>query len=189
MTHPAWSIRHDVFTRSPLSHAPRQPPPGRRMSRWSLRLRLLLAPLAPIASLAALIACAEHDKPRSLATSVLAGPRRVTGPVYLDEAVDVPGSMTTHTTQREQAERKPLGFARRGLGDRDLPSTVLLDDPATLDAALRRADHTRTYAVVPTGAIGWQHRGLLDSVVVHGEVLGGVTGQRRTRVATTTAVS
>jgi hypothetical protein len=88
------------------------------MPHW-LR-RLLLALLALLLLMAALVSCRETRKPTSLATSTLSGPRLVTGPVCIEEAVDVSGSMTAFTAQRQQAEQALFDFARRELGRDDL---------------------------------------------------------------------
>jgi hypothetical protein len=88
---------------------------------------------------------------------------------------------------------------------------VIGDDPAVLDAVLTKANYTRMYAVIPSGPTGADRAGLrgglLDSVIVHGfhdggasgraasilgdakpldvvfgEILGGLTGQRLSRI-------
>jgi hypothetical protein len=78
------------------------------------------------------VACREQEKPASLATSTLDGPRRVAGPVCLEEAIDASGSMTEYIPQRERAERELFAFARRALAPDDRVSEVYFAGSAAL---------------------------------------------------------
>jgi hypothetical protein len=92
------------------------------LPRWLRRLLLVL--LALLLLLLALIACDEERKPESLAGSTLTGARLTAGPVCIEEAVDVSGSMVQYTAQREQAERELFAFAKRVLEPTDRLTTA-----------------------------------------------------------------
>ncbi len=130
MSKPVTTIRHSVLARSPIGRALYRPLPDRVFPGW-LR-RLLLALLALLLLLTALVSCHESRKPASLATSALIGPRLTTGPVCLEEAVDISGSMTQYTGEREHAERELFAFARRELGKDDLFSEAFFAGSARL---------------------------------------------------------
>src|SRR5690349_8784858 len=107
---PAPRIRQSAISRFPVGRRALSPDPrGRR--RWLLPL-LLLGLLPLIAALAYL---AGLGGPPSLSRSALAGPRLVTGPICVEEAVDVSGSLTHYAAQRDQAEDELFDFARRTL--------------------------------------------------------------------------
>jgi hypothetical protein len=94
--------------------------------------RLLLALLLVLLLLAALVACDESSKPASLSEATLVDPRLVTGPVCLEEAVDLSGSMNAYVAQRERAERELFAFGRRVLDDGDLLSVAFFAESAAL---------------------------------------------------------
>jgi hypothetical protein len=81
--------------------------------------RLLLGLLVLLLLLLALVACREERKPESLSRSTLTGARLTTGPICLEEAVDVSGSMTQYATERQRAERELFAFAKRVLQPTD----------------------------------------------------------------------
>jgi hypothetical protein len=98
------------------------------MPRW-LR-RLLLALLGLLLLLLMLVACHEERKPETLSRSELTGARLTTGPICLEEAVDVSGSMLAYTAQREQAERELFAFAKRELEPTDSLTTAFFSGSA-----------------------------------------------------------
>ncbi|TDP92922.1 vWA domain-containing protein [Labedaea rhizosphaerae] len=111
-----------LVERIPLHQKQPTAKPPKKMPHWLARLLQLLAILLLL--LLAVVSCRESEKPTSLATSTLAGPRLVTGPICLEEAVDVSGSMEQFRDQREQAELALFTFARRVLTDADRLSTA-----------------------------------------------------------------
>jgi hypothetical protein len=113
-----------------LWRSPFRQPAGRGFPRWLRKLLLLL--LVLVLLLLALVTCNEREKPVSLATSTLDGPRLTTGPICIEEAVDVSGSMTVYTAQRERAERELFAFARRELEAYDLLSVAFFAGSAAL---------------------------------------------------------
>lgn len=115
---PPESIRRPAVGRVAAARQAFAPEPPWRMPLWLRRLLIWLLALALL--IAALVTCRETRKPTSLDTSTLGGPRLVTGPICIEEAVDVSGSMTAFTAQRERAERALFDFARRELGRDDL---------------------------------------------------------------------
>src|SRR4051794_20374952 len=123
-------VRYSVFARTPLSRAPYGNRLGEPFTRWLRRLLLLL--LSLLLLLLALVACVEHEKPASLATSTLSGPRLTTGPICLEEAVDISSSMTVYTPQRERAERELFAFARRELEPGDVLSEAFFSGSAVV---------------------------------------------------------
>lgn len=138
-------LRRPVAGREPVS---RRPLSARRRPRLPRRLVALL--LGLLLLLAALIGLGEALKPTALATSTLDGPRLVTGPICLEEAVDVSSSMTAFTAQRERAERELLDFAPRELPS-DRLSTAFFAGSARV--ALRPSD-LRTLTSAPTIPLG-----------------------------------
>jgi hypothetical protein len=122
MTIPTPSIRRSAIDRIPLSRRVFAPSPRRKLPRWARSLLLGLLVLLLLA--AGLVSCHEHEKPTSLATSTLVGPRLVTGPICIEEAVDVSGSMDSFRAEREQAEGALFDFARRELTKDDLFSAA-----------------------------------------------------------------
>ncbi|MFY1659712.1 VWA domain-containing protein [Micromonospora sp. WMMD1274] len=117
MTQPQYGLRRSVFSRTAIGRVPYAVPPPYVMPRW-LR-RLLLALLALLLLLLCLVSCREARKPESLSGSTLTGARKVAGPVCLEEAVDLSGSMVAYTEQRERAERELFAFAKRELSPTD----------------------------------------------------------------------
>jgi hypothetical protein len=116
------SIRRSAIDRIPLHRRVVAPSPRRQLPRWARSLLLALLVLLLLA--VGLVSCREHEKPASLDTSTLAGPRLVTGPICIEEAVDVSGSMDSFRAEREQAERALFDFARRELTKDDLFSAA-----------------------------------------------------------------
>jgi hypothetical protein len=123
-------LRKSVFTRTAIGRGPYAAQPPYVMPRW-LR-RLLLGLLGLLLLLLGLTACHEDRKPVSLANSTLTGVRRTTGPVCIEEAVDVSGSMVQYTAQREQAERELFAFAKRELLPTDQISEAFFAGTARL---------------------------------------------------------
>lgn len=115
MSGTAPAVRRPTLHRVPVHRRVFPVVPGRTLPR-PLR-RLLYAVLALMLAAVALVSCREAEKPTSLAGSVLAGQRLVTGPVCLEVAVDVSGSMDQFRGQRERAERELFAFARRALDE------------------------------------------------------------------------
>lgn len=112
------SIRRSLIERSTVGRQVLAVPRKRKAPAWLRRaLRFLVSSLLLFLLTLGL---EESEKPSSLQTSTLAGPRLTTGPVCLDEAVDVSGSMTAFTQQRTDAEQALFGFATRELRDEDL---------------------------------------------------------------------
>jgi hypothetical protein len=123
-----------------------QPAPGFRFPGWLRTLLLVLLPL--LLALLAFKAWHEAQRPQSLSQSTLAGARTVGGPVCIEEAVDVSGSMSVFSSERESAERELFAFAHRELAPDDrfssaffagsgalaVPSTPIseLNDPPTV---------------------------------------------------------
>jgi len=99
--------------RQPVTSSTRRPRPRwLRALLWGLPLILLLAVLAGLVHTA--------TQPPSLAQAKLAGTRMVTGPICLEEAVDVSGSLVAYARQRDQGEDEMFSFARRELRPDDL---------------------------------------------------------------------
>ncbi|SDH52937.1 hypothetical protein SAMN05216553_12633 [Lentzea fradiae] len=112
------SIRRSLIERSAVGRQVISVPRRRKAPAWLRRaLRFLVSSLF---LLLLTLALEESEKPSSLENSMLAGPRLTTGPVCLDEAVDVSGSMAAFTPQRMAAEQALFDFATRELGDDDL---------------------------------------------------------------------
>lgn len=115
-------LRKSVFHRTAMGRAGYAARPPYVVPRW-LR-RLLLALLGLLLVLLALVACHEERKPETLSGSTLTGARLTTGPICLEEAVDVSGSMVEYTAQRERAERELFDFAKRELQPSDSLATA-----------------------------------------------------------------
>ena len=115
-------LRKSVYSRTAIGRGPYRARPPWVMPRWMRRA--LLALLALLLLLLALVACHEDRKPESLSTSTLTGTRLTTGPICLEEAVDVSHSMVQYTAQRERAERELFTFAKRELKPTDRLTTV-----------------------------------------------------------------
>ena len=92
---------------------------SRRVGWWLLLPALLLAVVPAIVD-AAEHALETHDPPSNLAGATLDGRRTVTGPVCIDQAQDVSGSMKPYATQRDEAVAQLLSFATRELRGDDL---------------------------------------------------------------------
>lgn len=92
---------------------------SRRVGWWLLLPALLLAAVPAVVD-AAEDALATDDPPSSLAAATLGGRRTVTGPVCIDQAQDVSGSMKPYATQRDEAVAQLLSFATRELRGDDL---------------------------------------------------------------------
>lgn len=121
--HPIAPVRKTVIGREDVSREPFTPKKRWTMPRWLRRLIVVLLALFILpALLGALLE--ETQKPTGLATSVLAGPRQATGPVCIEEAVDLSSSMTAFVPARERAETELFSFARRELQGSDLISTA-----------------------------------------------------------------
>lgn len=132
MTNASPVVRRSVFARTPLLRRPWTRTVGTGGPYWRWARRLLLALLALLLLLAALVGCHENRKPADLATSILDGRRLAAGPVCIEEAVDLSGSMTKYVPQRERAERALFTFARRELGPQDLLSETFFAGSAKL---------------------------------------------------------
>jgi hypothetical protein len=145
-------IRHAVWTRIPMYRRIYQPAPRRSLPVW-LR-RLLWALLLLLLLLIALVACDENEKPTGLDDSTLAGPRRTTGPVCVEEAVDVSGSMVAYTAQREYAERELFAFARRELWPDDMFSAAFFSSTAAVALAPSPVTQLASAPVVPADLVG-----------------------------------
>ncbi|MFG3557843.1 VWA domain-containing protein [Micromonospora sp. NPDC047557] len=96
-------------------------PAPTRTPLWRRLLRPLLATLLVLGLLGfcALQIRKQLGPPGSLDQAVLEGTRRVTGPVCIDEAQDVSGSMERYTALREQAVEQLFLFAHRELRPTD----------------------------------------------------------------------
>lgn len=116
------------------------------MPRW---LRRALAALLVLLVLFVLLT--ECQKPTGLASSALVGPRLVTGPICIEEAVDVSASMTAFTPQREQAERELFEFARRELERDDLISAAFFAGSAGLALAPSALSTVTSAPAIPAG--------------------------------------
>ena len=86
--------------------------------RW-LRALLIIVPLLLLLGTLAGLA-QELRMPSSLAQAKLAGAPAVTGPICIEEAVDVSGSLVRYASQRDEAENEMFSFARRQLPRNDL---------------------------------------------------------------------
>lgn len=147
-THTA-SVRRSTIDRVPLYRRAFTPAPRRRAPRW-LRQALLALGLILLV-LVALVSCQESEKPQSLADATLEGPRLVTGPICLEEAVDVSGSMDAFRAQRESAEAALFTFARRFLRRDDLFSTAFFAGAAQVAQPPAALSALTTAPVAPTG--------------------------------------
>lgn len=118
MTTPPSRVRRPAIGRIPVGRRAFAPPPRSKMPRWARRLLLLLPLLLLLA--AAIGFGRESRQPPSLATSTLTGARQVVGPICIEEAVDVSGSLQAYAAQRDKAEDEMFAFARRSLHKNDL---------------------------------------------------------------------
>jgi hypothetical protein len=117
VTTPSPRVRRSAIYRSPVGR--RVFGPARRgMPRWARRLLLMLPLLLLLLPL--LLLGRQARLPSSLASSTLVGPRLVSGPICIEEAVDISGSLTSFAAQRNQAEDDLFAFARRELHKSDL---------------------------------------------------------------------
>jgi hypothetical protein len=148
-TQPVQVVRRPTRDRIPLVRRPFTPQPRWRMPRWVRRLLRWLLVLLLI--LVALASCRESRKPSSLTGSTLAGPRLITGPICIEEAVDVSGSMTAFTAQRERAERALFDFARRELSKEDLFAEAFFAGSAKLALPPSSSDRLAVTPSVPDG--------------------------------------
>lgn len=157
MTTPAPAIRRSTIDRIPLHRRIFAPLPRRSMPRW-LR-RTLLGLLLLLLLIVALVACNESEKPVSLENSRLAGVRLTTGPVCIEEAVDVSGSMQEFIPQREHAEREMFAFAVRELtDDGDMFSAAFF---AGSGVTAQAPAPLRTLTIAPTVPAGIDYHGTL----------------------------
>jgi hypothetical protein len=92
---------------------------ARSRRRWHIPRGLRKFLISNLLLVALLLLLSECQKPTSLTESALLGPRLATGPVCIDEAVDVSGSMTSFTPQRQLAEAALFDLARRQLDPSD----------------------------------------------------------------------
>jgi hypothetical protein len=129
---PAPVIRRSTIERLPLRRKPYASPPRRPVARWSRRM-LLLALLPAL--LLGLLLLRQHLQPADLAHSELTGHRLTTGPICIEEAVDVSGSLARFQAQRQAAEDALFRFARRNLEPRDLFSEAFFAKTSTLALA------------------------------------------------------
>ncbi|GAA0895842.1 VWA domain-containing protein [Virgisporangium aurantiacum] len=90
---------------------------SRRVGWWLLLPALLIAVTPAIVHAAR---DATADPPTSLAAATLTGKRTVSGPVCIDQAQDVSGSMKRYAAQRDEAVAQLLSFATRELRGDDL---------------------------------------------------------------------
>lgn len=133
MTPPPPRIRHPAIDRIPVFRRGFAAPAPGRVPRWARALLLLL----PLLLMLAVATDLFHQSriPTSLTTSTLTGTRLVTGPICLEEAVDVSGSLTAFAGQRNQAEDEMFAFARRELHKNDLFSEAFFAATAKLALA------------------------------------------------------
>ncbi|GAA3934356.1 VWA domain-containing protein [Actinoplanes auranticolor] len=122
MTQRDSDLRRSVYSRTAVGRAGYAARPPYVMPTWLRRLLLVL--LCLLLLLLALVACHEEQKPETLSGSTLTGARLTTGPICLEEAVDVSGSMLEYTAQRERAERELFAFAKRELQPTDSLATA-----------------------------------------------------------------
>ncbi|WP_018801898.1 vWA domain-containing protein [Salinispora arenicola] len=128
-----------------IQHASlRRPRPGRD---HRLRRRLLLAlTFVPLLLLAPVI-CREENRIPSLDQAELVGPRSATGPLCIEQAVDMSGSMARFEAERGQAVEQFIRFAHRELARDDViaeayfASTAALTIPPTPLNALPRTPY------------------------------------------------
>lgn len=145
---PVTPVRKTVAGRRDISREPFSPRRRWVAPRW---LRRLLAGLLLIFILPWLLGALaeETQKPTGLATSVLVGPRLAAGPVCIEEAVDLSGSMTAFTPERERAEAELFTFARRELEPTDLISTAHFAGSAQVTLAPSAMDTLTAAPAVP----------------------------------------
>lgn len=143
---PVASLRRSVVGREPAFRHPFVPRRRWRMPRGMRRFLIGLLLL-----LVLLVALNEVQKPIDLANSTLVGPRLVTGPICIEEAVDVSGSMTSFTPEREQAERELFTFARRELNPNDQMSAAFFAGSAELALTPSPLDTLTAAPAVPAG--------------------------------------
>jgi len=132
-------IRRPAIGRVPARRRAFTLAPRRVLPRWLRALLILLPLLLLLAGLAGLVQ--ELRTPHSLAQAKLTGARTVTGPICLEEAVDVSGSLVAYAPQRDEAENEMFGFARRQLHRNDLFSEAFF--AATGKLALAPAPFSR----------------------------------------------
>ncbi|MEU7934835.1 vWA domain-containing protein [Micromonospora echinofusca] len=109
-------------------------PAAARPSRWARLARPLLVTLLALALLGAL-GLQLHSllgPPATLDRAVLEGDRKVTGPVCIDEAQDVSGSMEQYTALRERAVAQLFEFAKRELRPEDQLAEAVFSGAAGL---------------------------------------------------------
>jgi hypothetical protein len=109
-------IRRSAIDRIPARR--RAAAPSRDVPRW-LRALLIIVPLLLLLGTLAGLA-QELRMPPSLAQARLTGAPTVTGPICIEEAVDVSGSLAAYASQRDEAETEMFRFARRQLPRNDL---------------------------------------------------------------------
>ena len=144
-------VRKTVIGREDVSRQPFTPRRRWATPRWIRRVisGLLVLFILPWL-LGALVE--ETQKPASLATSTLIGPRLATGSICIEEAVDLSASMTAYTPQRERAEAELFDFARRELASNDVMSTVHFAGSAQVALAPTQMD-TLTSTPAPAGGL------------------------------------
>lgn len=118
MTTPAPQVRRSAIVRSAVGRRVFEPSSRRRLPRWARRALILLPLLLLLLPL--LLLGHQSRQPSSLANSTLTGTRLVTGPICIEEAVDISGSLIAFAAQRNQAEDELFAFARRELHKDDL---------------------------------------------------------------------
>jgi len=114
---PPKRIRRPAIGRIPVRRRGLAPAPG-VLPRWLRALLIGVPLLLLLGTLAGLVR--ELQMPPSLAHAKLTGAPTATGPICLEEAVDVSGSLVAYAPQRDAAESEMFSFARRQLPRDDL---------------------------------------------------------------------
>jgi hypothetical protein len=150
-SHPVAPVRKTVIGREDVSRRPFTPRRRWATPHW---LRRAISGLLVLFILPWLLGALteEAQKPTGLATSMLVGPRMATGPVCIEEAVDLSASMTAYTPQRERAEAELFAFARRELAPYDLMSTAHFAGSAQMTLPPTSMD-TLTSTPAPAGGL------------------------------------
>ncbi|MGX7826031.1 vWA domain-containing protein [Actinokineospora sp. 24-640] len=188
MTNGAEGVRRSVLKRNPVNRRVLTPQWRGLFPGWVRQLAVLLVLLLLL--LAALIACGESEKPVSLTSSTLTGPRLAAGPICLEEAVDVSDSMTVFTAQRELAEQALFDFATRVLDDNDLFSAAFFANKSAVALPPTRLSALTVPPAVPDALGGGTNLApAVDALVeARAKVPAGVTCAARALIVVTDGV-
>ena len=118
--------------------------------RW-LRALPIIVPLLLLLGTLAGLAQELWRMPSSLARARLAGAPMVTGPICIEEAVDVSGSLVAYASQRDEAETEMFSFARRQLPRNDLLSEAFFAATGKLALAPARLSSLSAPPAQPPG--------------------------------------